>query len=59
MTKSMEIFGLVLLIVVIVTTGPLLTLFMLNTLFGLGLAYSLKTWFAALLLNVLITAKVK
>lgn len=59
MTKNMEIFGLVLLIVVIVTTGPLLTLFMLNTLFGLGLAYSLKTWFAALLLNVLITAKMK
>ena len=59
MTKSMTIFGLVLLIVVIVTAGPLLTLFMLNTLFGLGLAYSLKTWFAALLLNVLITAKIK
>jgi len=55
----MAIFGLVLLIVVIVTAGPLLTLFMLNTLFGLGLAYSLKTWFAALLLNVLITAKIK
>jgi len=59
MSKNMAIFGLVLLIVVIVTAGPLLTLFMLNTLFGLGLAYSLKTWFAALLLNVLITAKIK
>lgn len=59
MSKNMAIFGLVLLIVVIVTVGPLLTLFMLNTLFGLGLAYSLKTWFAALLLNVLITAKIK
>ena len=59
MSKNMQIAGLILLIVVILTTGPLLTLFMLNTLFGLGLAYSLKTWFAALLLNVLITAKVK
>jgi len=59
MSKNMQIAGLILLIVVILTTGPLLTLFMLNTLFGLGLAYSLKTWFAALLLNVLITAKMK
>ena len=59
MSKNMAIFGLVLLIVAIVTAGPLLTLFMLNTLFGLGLAYTFKTWFAALLLNVLITAKIK
>ena len=58
MSKNMQIAGLILLIVVILTVGPLLTLFMLNTLFGLGLAYSFKTWFAALLLNVLITAKV-
>lgn len=59
MSKSTQIAGLILLIAVIMTVGPLLTLFMLNTLFGLGLAYSFKTWFAALLMNVLITAKFK
>ena len=59
MNKNMQIFGLVLLIAVILTVGPFLTLFMLNTLFGLSLAYSFKTWFAALLLNVLISARFK
>ena len=59
MNKNMQIFGLVLLIAVILTVGPFLTLFMLNTLFGLGLAYSLKTWFAAMLLNVLVSARFK
>ena len=59
MNKNTQIIGLVLLIAVILTVGPLLTLFMLNTLFGLGLAYSFKTWFGALLLNVLISARVK
>jgi hypothetical protein len=59
MTKSMEITGLVLLIGIIMGTTPFLTLFMLNTLFGLGLAYSIETWFGALLFNVLLTAKFK
>lgn len=59
MSKRTQIIGLVLLIVIALTVGPLLTVFMLNTLFGLGLAYSLKTWFAALLLNVLVAARSK
>ena len=59
MSKNTQIFGLVLLVAVILTVGPFLTLFMLNTLFGLSLAYSFKTWFAALLFNVALTAKFK
>lgn len=39
--------------------SPLGTVWMLNTLFGLGLAYTFKTWLAALILNWLVTVNVK
>jgi len=38
------------LFVLIIIFGPLLAIWSLNALFGLGIAYSLKTWFAALVL---------
>lgn len=38
---------------------PYATLWMLNTLFGLGLAYTFKTWCAALILNWMLTVNVK
>ena len=38
-------------IVLAVIWGPLLIIWSLNTLFGLGIAYSIKTWFAALALG--------
>lgn len=39
------------LIVSVIAFGPLLIIWSLNTLFSLGIAYSLKTWFAALILG--------
>ena len=51
----MRVLLVVVMFVVIVAAlvfGPLLLLWSLNTLFGLGIAYSCKTWLAALLLGM-------
>jgi len=51
----MRVLLVVVMFVVIVAAlvfGPLLLLWSLNTLFGLGIAYSFKTWLAALLLGM-------
>ena len=45
---------LVVLVILALVIGPLLTVFMLKTLFGLALEYSLQTWAAAALLNLTI-----
>ncbi len=37
--------------IIAIALGPLALLWSLNTLFGLGIAYTLKTWVAALLLG--------
>jgi hypothetical protein len=47
--------GVVILVVVLVAIGPLLLIWSLNTLFGLGIAYTLKTWAAALILGGAVT----
>lgn len=36
---------------------PIASIWALNTLFGLGIPYTLKTWFAALLLGGALTAR--
>jgi hypothetical protein len=41
---------IVLLLAVLVAVGPLAAIWSLNTLFGLSIAYTLKTWAAALVL---------
>lgn len=41
----------VFLFVVLLIVGPLLSIWALNTLFGLGIAYTLKTWAAAFILG--------
>lgn len=43
--------GLILLAVVLITAGPLVIIWALNTLFGLGVAYTFWTWLAALILS--------
>ena len=47
----MKHFVLVILILFIFITGPLITIWSLNTLFELGVEYSAKTWAAALILG--------
>lgn len=42
------IFGLIAFILVVLVFGPFVTIWSLNTLFGLGIAYSLKTWLATI-----------
>lgn len=45
-------FMVVVLICVLIVFGPLLTIWSLNTLFpSLAIGYSIKTWFAALILG--------
>ncbi len=55
----MPLFLAVIIILVILGVGPLLTIWSLNTLFALSIAYSFKTWVATALLQALIMARVK
>lgn len=45
------------LLVVLIISGPLLTIWMLNTLFGLAITYSFTTRVAAAMLNEVLTAR--
>jgi hypothetical protein len=47
----MKALPLVLLILFIFISGPLVTIWMLNTLFSTGIEYSLETWGAAFVLG--------
>jgi len=42
----MKITALVVLIAALIIVGPFITIWSLNTLFGLGIAYSFWTWLA-------------
>lgn len=55
----MKIFGigsLILLILVFITIGPFLTIWALNTLFGLGIAFNFFTWAAVIWLTGVLSA---
>ena len=45
---SFGIFGLLAFVEVMIIFGPFISIWALNTLFGLGIAYSFKTWLAAI-----------
>jgi hypothetical protein len=49
----------ILVLLVALTVGPLVTLWMLNTLFALALPFTFKTWLAALVFNLLVAARTK
>jgi hypothetical protein len=53
-----KIVGLVLLLVVLLAIGPLLTIWALNTLFGLGIAYTFWTWLAVIFLGMFLNARI-
>lgn len=46
MSDANKIFLLVLALIALLLAGPLLTIWSLNTLFGLGIPYTLMTWLA-------------
>jgi len=54
----MKILLLLLVVVALVIIGPLLLIWALNTLFGLGIAYNIWTWMAAALLSIAIKSNV-
>lgn len=56
MKLSTSVGMIVIFATVIIITGPLITLWMLNTLFATGLEYSFMNWLAALALNLMIGA---
>ena len=60
MSTLFKIFGIGALVVVLITIGPLLTIWALNTLFPvLAIPYTVWTWAAALILGSLIGPSVK
>jgi hypothetical protein len=65
MIKINEIFSpataiviMLLLIVGLVVLGPILTLWAANTLFGLGLEYSLTNWVAVVIMHAFFTTSI-
>ena len=52
----MKVF-IVIMVALLVIMVPLLSIWALNTLFGLAIAYTFKTWLAALLLGAAIGVK--
>jgi len=59
MVPVLSITGLALLIVAILVISPFLTLWVLNTLFGLSITYTFKTWAAAAIFNILFTVRLR
>lgn len=56
MTKG--IVGLIVLYVVLVIVGPIITIWSLNTLFSLGIAYTFWTWLAVIVLGTFINSNI-
>ena len=50
MRDTITVF-LIFFVVILVLTTPIALIWALNTLFGLGIAYTMKTWAAALILG--------
>ena len=49
--SAFGIIGFIVIIAVLIGVGPLLTIWSINALFGLGIAYTFKTWLGALILG--------
>lgn len=53
-----KIMGFILFLVVLVLIGPFITIWALNTLFGLGIAYTFWTWVAVVWLGLVLQTKI-
>lgn len=53
-----KIMGFILFLVVLVLIGPFITIRALNTLFGLGIAYTFWTWVAVVWLGLVLQTKI-
>lgn len=55
--KNFAVIGFIVIIALVVVFGPLLSIWALNTLFTLNIAYSLETWASAFILTSIISGK--
>lgn len=56
--KMIKILAIVLLLLLVLIFAPFLTIWSLNTLFGLGIAYNLWTWLAMAWLGAVLSAMI-
>jgi hypothetical protein len=55
--KNLGAVAFIILAVLVIVFGPLLTIWAINTLFALNIAYTFETWGAAIILTSVITGK--
>jgi hypothetical protein len=55
---GLGLVGLLILSVVLVFIGPILSIWAVNTLFGLAIPFTVKTWFAAFVLGLVVRPSV-
>jgi hypothetical protein len=55
--KNFAAVSFIVLAVLVIVFGPLCTIWALNTLFALNIAYTFETWGAAIILTSIITGK--
>lgn len=53
-----KIAGILALVVLLIIVGPFAVIWALNTLFGLGIAYTFWTWLAVVIIQLFFQAKV-
>jgi hypothetical protein len=53
------IIAVLIIVLLLLVFGPILTIWSLNTLFGLAIPYTFKTWFAALFLAGVVSGSAK
>jgi hypothetical protein len=54
--KTSYMIGLITLIILLITIGPLAVIWALNTLFGLTIPFTIWTWLAVIILNLTISS---
>jgi hypothetical protein len=54
--NSFTIALIIFLAIGLIAIGPFMLIWSLNSLFGLGIAYTIKTWFASLILSSFVAA---
>ena len=53
-----KIVGLVVFVVLLIAVGPFISIWALNTLFGLGIAYNFWTWLAMIWVGIFLNARI-
>ena len=59
MKETIGVVLLVLLLIFLIGVGPLITIWSVNTLFGIGIAYNFWTWLSAAWITAILTYRVK